>query len=679
MTTTQPSNLLRSLSGPALLLLIVPACSAVSDTGAADGEGFTTGENSETGGLSSSTTDYGTDGPQGDGDGDTGDGDGEAGDGDGDGDPTDATCDMLNCGPGTCVLIDFVPYCECPEETAWNPDSCDACPLVDAAGHMIELGVVSFDGQYRLQGGSPPKSEYDDAKLWLENASTGDRVLLGNTHDESFAVRVTPGIYDIVYEVETPGELLPHNARVRLRKVALFGSLSQDIDIPVTRVAGSILVDGEVPPVSEYDDARILFRDHDTGAEVLVGNTHEGNYDVNLAAGTYDILYRVETPGPIMPHNDGAVLETLVVFGDAISHPIDIDSVPLSGEFTLAGAPPPASEYDDANVGLESATAGTVLLGNTHDLDYELNVIPGDYQIVYMHETGTNVPQNQRARFGAVPVTEGGVMAIDIPQVTISGALTINGELPPASEFDDAVVHLQGVGNDDLVFLGNTHDGGYQVNVIPGSYDVYYAQETAGGTVPENKRARVLTGVNVDSDGVLDVDVQAVAISGAFMLGGELPPTSVYEDGSIYLRNTDTDDAVLLGNTHNGGYSAIVVPGEYELFYVQEVGGSVPSNQNAALNGVMIGDAMTLDVDVPVVDLSGQISLASGPVPDSAADGGQLYLRALNGDSVLLGNSFAANYAAKLVAGTYGIYYRSETSVTMPQNDNGRFSCITVE
>ena len=51
----------------------------------------------------------------------------------------------------------------------------------------------------------------------------------------------------------------------------------------------------------------------------------------------------------------------------------------------------------------------------------------------------------------------------------------------------------------------------------------------------------------------------------------------------------------------------------------------------------------------------------------------------LNGDSVLLGDSFAASYAAKLVAGTYGIYYRAQTSVTMPENENGRFACITVE
>jgi hypothetical protein len=679
MTTTRPLFHLRS-STILLAFVGLPACGFADFTAgeqAATG-GFDTGETGLTSGDTGYDT-YNTDGNDttmggdGDGDGEVGDGDGDTGDG--------GSCGTVDCGvDGTCVVIDDIPYCECPEGTAWNPQNCDACPVVDdAAGHPIQLEVVSFSGQYLLQGDSPPKLEYDDANLWLENTTTGDRVLLGNTHDETFAVRVTPGIYDIFYEVETPGDLVPHNSRVRLKKVALFESLTQDIDIPVTRVSGALLIAGEVPPGEQYDDARILFRDYETGSEVLAGNTHDGEYDVNVVPGNYDIIYRVDTAGPIVPRNDGAVLGTVSIEGDAFPYPIDIPSVPLSGEFMLDGVPPPASEYDDANVGLESVTAGTVLLGNTHDLSYQLNVIPGDYQILYMHETGANVPQNQRARFGAVNVTEGGVMPIDIPQVLLSGSLTINGETPPASEFDDAVVHLQGVGSDDLVFLGNTHDGGYQVNVIPGDYDVYYAQETSGGTVPENKRARVLTGVPVDDDGVLDVDVQAVAISGSITLAGELPPASVYEDGSIYLRNTETDDAVLLGNTHLGNYMAIVVPGDYELFYVQEVGGDVPSNQNAALMGVTIGGAMNLDVNIPVVDLNGEFVLDTGPVPDSAGDGGQLYLRALNGDSVLLGNSFALTYAAKLVAGTYGIYYRSQTSMTMPQNENGRFACITVE
>ena len=105
----------------------------------------------------------------------------------------------------------------------------------------------------------------------------------------------------------------------------------------------------------------------------------------------------------------------------------------------------------------------------------------------------------------------------------------------------------------------------------------------------------------------------------------------------------------------------------------------LPGNQNAWLRSVSIDAAMSIDIDVPAATLAGQFSLTSGPVPMTASDGGQLYLRTPGGDSVLLGDSFTASYAANMVAGTYGVYYRSEASVTMPQNNNGRFACVTVE
>ena len=673
--TTTPTKTLSTL----LLLAALPACSGAAD---ASGGGFTGGE--------TSGPEYSTGTGLGDGDGDNatspGDGDGDPGEGDGDGEPDpgdgdgdgDSDC-LLDCGLGTCVLVGAQPYCECPEETAWRPQACDPCPTVDADGHVVEVAYVEFSGNFRVGDVAPPKSQYDDANVWLENLVTGDRVLLGNTHDEQFGVRVTPGIYTLVYELETPGDVLPHNPRAPLGRVALFEPLVDDVQIPTTRVSGAITLNGMAPPADQYDDAQLLFRHVETGDEVVAGNTHDGSYEVALVPGNYELVYRSETPGELVPHNDGAVLGTVPLISAEETYPIDIPSVVMAGDFMLNGVAPPASQYDDANVALDSDTLGHVALGNTHDGSYAVPVIPGSYTLVYMHETGSAVPQNRRARFGPVEA-DGQPKAIDIPMVTLSGLLTINGEMPPGSQYDDGTVHLRGEG-DDIVPLGNTHDGAYQVNVIPGTYDVIYAQETAGGTVPENKGARVRTGAIVDEGSTnLDIDIEAVAISGSITLGGQLPPSSVYEDGRIYLRNDETGDSVVLGSTHQGSYAAVVVPGDYELFYVQEAGGDVPGNQNAALFGVAIGGAMALDVDVPVVDLNGQFTRGDGSsVPNSAEDGGQLILRDVNGDSALLGDSFASSFAARLVAGTYGIYYRAEGSMTMPQNSNGRLSCITVE
>ena len=296
-----------------------------------------------------------------------------------------------------------------------------------------------------------------------------------------------------------------------------------------------------------------------------------------------------------------------------------------------------------------------------------------------MHESGTNVPQNQRARFTSVIADELGTPELSVPMISVSGAMTINDAAPPASEFDDGLLYLGGVDSDDTVLLGNTHDGAYQVNVIPGDYHVYYAQQTSGGVVPDNKYARVLEAVPVTESGVIDVDIQAVPVSGALTIDGAQPPSSVYEDGRLYLRNTEQGDSILLGSTHGGNYAAIVVPGSYELIYSQEAGGQVPANQSASLGLQQISVNPTLNIDIPVNDLTGQVLFDEQPAPDTSADGGQLYLRSAAGDSVLLGNSFDPSFATKLVSGTYGIYYRSTASIATPQNENGRVGCITLE
>jgi hypothetical protein len=674
MTMTMTAHMTSKTWTAALLLLGTTVACSFDESGLFDNEGAS----DETGRDDSDTdTGNGSTGP-GDGDGDP------SGDGDGDGDG-DGAC-ALDCGEGHCVDVDGQVYCECPEGTAWAPDGCAPCPLVDPAGHELLVPVVRFDGEFRVNGTAPPKSEYDDANLWLENSSTQDRVALGNSHDGGFAVRVTPGIYDIVYEVETPGPLMPHNPRVVLGKVALFASTTRMIDIPVAALGGQFLLDGVSPPASEYDDANIYFRDHLSLTEVHAGNTHDGTWTLNLVPGSYDVIYRVETPGPLTPRNNGAIIRSLDISGSLEILDLEIHSAPVSGAFRINGELAPASEYNDANIFLESALGGTVALGNTHDQSFALRVIPDTYALVYAHETGAEVPRNTRGQFDELVVADGGSTDdVDIPRVDLSGALTINGAPAPASEYDDGNVTLIGVDSADTLLLANTHDQGYAVKLLPGSYRVVYAQETSGGTVPQNTRAIVDELVVVSNATNVDIDIPAVAISGSFTVAGGEPPDSVYEDGAIYLRSTSpvasgSNDAVLLGHTRDGGYTAIVVPGEYEVFYTQETGGEVvPSNQNASLGLVSVVGGMTLDLDVPVVALSGEFILSDGPVPMSASDGGQLYLRAVAGDSVLLGDSFASSFAVKLVAGTYGVYYRSEASVTMPENENGRFACITVE
>jgi hypothetical protein len=662
----------------ASLLIITPACAAydvsagsenfgVSETGGLGETGFGTDTDNATAGSTMSSS--------------TGDGDGDPSPGDGDGVPGDASCFALDCGDGECLEFDGLAYCDCPEGSNWTGQACDPCPLVIGANHVLDLNVITFAGRFAVDGEAPPANEYDDANVYLENRHTRDRVWLGNTHSETFSVRVTPGVYDVIYEVETPGPVMPANGRVRLERRPLFATseIEAIIDIHVARVNGAFKLDGVAPPDHEYDDANVSFRLLDTTDEIVVGNTHDGSYAVNVVPGTYEVVYRNETPGPLAPRNVGATLGTRS-FTDDTNHDIEIASVAIQGEFRLDGVLAPDNDYNDANVDLWSSELGVVALGNTHAGSYSLRVIPGNYEYVYRHETGPDVPQNQHARFGAADATVNGTVDVDIEMVTITGMLTINDVMAPPDELDDGIVHLRSSGGDDSVLLGNTHDGVYTVNLIPGSYAVYYAQETSGGTVPDNKNARIVDAMAIANSGMIDIDVPAVLVQGTFTIGGDAPPNLNYEDGRVYLRNIETDDTVLLGSTHAAYYTAMVVPGDYDVYYVQEAGGLVPANQNALIDSITVANAMSLDIDIPGTSLAGVLHVGGGEPPATASDGGQLYLRNATGDSVLLGDSFVPGFAANLVSGTYGVYYRAEGSgAIMPENDNGRFACVTVE
>lgn len=622
-------------------------------------------------------TDGGSDGSDGDEGGD-GDGDGESeGDGDGDGDG-DINC-FLNCGEGDCVLVDEVQYCDCPAGSIWGPDSCEPCPVADGADQNIEIPILGFSGRFLVDGAVPPASEYDDANIWLENPRTGDRVHVGNTHDGEFDVRVTPGLYDVIYEVENAGNVMPENARARLFKLPVFEGEVHDIDIPVAARGGDIRINDEKPPNSEYDDGQIFFRDTDTGDEVLAGNTHDASYSIRIVAGSYDVIYRAEDPGQVVPHNDGARVGSVFAFGTEDIYDVEIVTQTLSGSYLIAGDPAPASEYQDGNIELHSQNEGVVAVGNTHEGDFSLNVIPGLYDVYYMHENGTDVPQNARARVGQLDLNEGGNQDLNVPMIQIQGALSLNGGAPPATEFDDAVLALRNQDGDEVP-LGNTHDGAYTVNLVPGNYDIYYSQETAGGTVPENKGARIDTGVEIDAPASYDIDVVAVSLSGDFTINGGAPPNSQYEDGRVYLRDIQTGDSVLLGSTHTGSYSAVVLPGTYEAYYVEETGGDgVPANQDARLGQVVVVGGMSMDVEIPMTAIGGAVMVGGEPAPNTPSDGGQLYLRDGDGDSVFLGTSYGPGYGANLVTGTYGVFYRAGGSVTMPDNVNGQVGCFTIE
>jgi len=102
--------------------------------------------------------------------------------------------------------------------------------VVDPPGPVILGGGLQFDVNSTLINGnmyvndvSPPASEYDDGLVELRRQE--DTVLIGNTHDQSYELRVIRdpawSLFDLHYGVETIGDNMPWNGDARLGCIVL--------------------------------------------------------------------------------------------------------------------------------------------------------------------------------------------------------------------------------------------------------------------------------------------------------------------------------------------------------------------------------------------------------------------------------------------------------------------------
>ena len=597
----------------------------------------------------------------------------------------DDPCDFVDCSSvGTCISDGVDTYCECPEGYLPSGDQCVPCPVL---GDQTDLSIETFEvnASFKIDGSAPPTAIYEEAQFWLENRATGDRVDFGKSHQGELGARVLPGAYDLVYSYVSGSELPAHSHYV-VQQVIVRTDLALDIDLPLITVNGDITLNGEPPPSVQYDDGEIFFVASEGDDEIYAGTSREGAYQVSLFPGEYELHYRVEDAGDLMPANEDAVvgshsatLETEI----HVAH-VELTTAQFGGSFLINGAAPPPVQYDDGNLYLRTTNGDQVSLGSTRDQSYSAVALVGEYEVQYeLEDGGSNVPANRRALVMPMTLAAGTSEGqnIDIPMISYSGGFTLNGGAAPVSQYDDATLRLRNATGEDEVFLGNTHDGSFAVGVIPGQYDLIYAVDTAGASMPVNVDSR-LASVNLGADIDQPIDIPSVAISGSFTVDGGPPPTSEYEDGRLYLRKDEGHDAVLLGYTHDGGYQLNVVPGAYEVFFAHEFGtGAVPDNSNGLLMSLDVAAPQSFNVDVPVVPLAGSFTLDGAQAPSTYDDSGQLYLRRRSdGDSISLGPTHAGAYDVAVTPGTYEVFYaRSENVATMPRNENARVTCFVVE
>lgn len=138
---------------------------------------------------------------------------------------------------------------------------------------------------------------------------------------------------------------------------------------------------------------------------------------------------------------------------------------------------------------------------------------------------------------------------INIPTVTVSGSITVNGDLPANST--PGVIRL--LTASDRVTIASVADGAYSAEVIPGTYDVVYQLYDVPFPMLQN--------MHIDEPTTLDIDIPTAVVSGNVTVNGN--PVTAWNAATITFETPDGGAA--WADIRGGMYSLQLPLGIYDV------------------------------------------------------------------------------------------------------------------
>jgi hypothetical protein len=364
---------------------------------------------------------------------------------------------------------------------------------------------------------------------------------------------------------------------------------------------------------------------------------------------------------------------------------IDVDTVIVDRTFKVNGqAVPDSSVNGFGQLFLRNALTGDeVTWGSTTQASSPVAVVAGTYDVFYEVSSfgsgsggAITVPRNKRAKIMAgVDLSTAQTLAIDVTAVRADRSFNVNGApVPDSSANGFGNLFLRNVATGDEVSWGATSTASSPVQIVAGTYDVFYEVSSTGTgtggvvTVPRNKRARIVAGASIMAAGTVDLSVTEIKVDRTFRVNGQpVPDFSANGFGRLFLRNTATGDEVSWSDTDVSSSQVPVVAGTYDVFYEFSTAGSgaggvvtVPRNKRAKIaSGLNLAATGLTPLDITTVKADRVFKINGAVLTDSSVNGfGNLFLRNVaTGDEVSWSTSLVATSPVGVIVGNYDVFY----------------------
>ena len=454
----------------------------------------------------------------------------------------------------------------------------------------------------------------------------------------------------------------------------------ETLEVPSVQLGGTVTVGGATPA----QEQRLRFESPD-GAHFSVEVSPEGLWrgtdpddpfdaeTVSVPPGDYEVYWERRGVGPALL--DRGLLDT-VELADDTNVELDVPIVAVDGSLDVGGEP----AGENVRLRFVREGGGEVVFTTDdagqlgHDFADDLALLEGSYRVYYSRGSadGQTHPRNEDALISTLEISEeNSTISLEVPRVRLGGSLSADGEpstggasLLFEGERDDAFeVAIDADGN----FAIGADDGSFPI--MPGTYQIsYQAGVSSLATHPRNELVP-LREIELTGDDTVELDVPVARLSGTLAIDGESPARQVAllffpEEEGVGFSTTVNTDGVL--GSSSASADIPLVPGTYHVaFYALSVGEGIPPNREAVFTTLDIDSDKSVELDVPVVMLTGSFTVnghpAEGPFPLRFEDEDDGFLQVQPRPDGSL-----APDGHPILPGEYSVFYRAEFGRTSP-------------
>ena len=626
-------------------------------------------------------------------------------------------CSNVECGPDPECGISC-GTCEDNEEcnnngkcTGNTQNQCNGTRLSSSGALDFDLKMIQLSGTVTLNNSTlPDKNQYRGAISFIEIKS-GSLVTynLNSTGAFTYKVSLAPGTYNISY---TPNTSLCYGADqpefpcvygFLHKNLSLNNSGSLNLNIQSVKVQGQVTVNNSQMQSESGNRGALMFTLEDGGSFESKDFQNSGNftYATTLIPGKYTIglignpnLCWGNNPSSV-PCNSGILKSEQQLTANGVLN-INIPTVQVQERVTINNNQIPDSTSNRGSLLFTMLNGGGVEtkdFGNSGDFTYTMTLIKGNYDIslaainnLCWVDSPSDIPCISGPLKLNQPLTASGALNIDIPTVKVQGRVTLNNSrLPDNTVNRGSLIFLMSVGGSgEVKDFENSGDFTYHITLIKGNYDISLS---ANGRLcwTENPSAipcvsgPLKTNQQLTASGALNIDIPAVQVQGRVTVNGDEMPNfsenrgallfTMQNGGSVESKDFDqSGDFTYIMTLIKGNYD-ISLAGNSRLCWADSpsaipcISGSLKTNQQLTVSGA-------LNIDIPTIQVQGNVSLNNNQIPDTSADRGCLLFHMSDGgtqETLDFDKSGAVTYHMTLISGKkYFIFHKANSNLCEP-------------